>query len=67
LLGLTGVSQTNPVVCGAVIGIFILVMTIRGAFPVHEDQHIKKSFILSAICGGYADRTPMPRMLSLTH
>jgi len=30
--GLTGVSQINPLVCGAVIGGFTLVMTILGAF-----------------------------------
>jgi ABC-2 type transport system permease protein len=30
--GLTGVSQINPVVCGAVIGGFTLVMTILGAY-----------------------------------
>jgi ABC-2 type transport system permease protein len=30
--GLTGVSQINPLVCGAVIGGFTLVMTIIGAF-----------------------------------
>jgi len=30
--GLTGVSQINPLVCGAVIGGFTLVMTVLGAF-----------------------------------
>ncbi len=30
--GLTGVSQINPLVCGAVIGGFTMVMTILGAF-----------------------------------
>jgi ABC-2 type transport system permease protein len=30
--GLTGVSQINPLVCGAVIGGFTVVMTILGAF-----------------------------------
>jgi ABC-2 type transport system permease protein len=30
--GLTGVSQINPLVCGAVIGSFTVVMTILGAF-----------------------------------
>ncbi|MDD1701193.1 MAG: ABC transporter permease [Methanoregula sp.] len=30
--GLTGVSQINPLVCGAVIGSFTIVMTVLGAF-----------------------------------
>ena len=30
--GLTGVSQINPLVCGAVIGGFTLVMTVLGAY-----------------------------------
>ena len=30
--GLTGVSQINPLVCGAVIGVFTVMMTVLGAF-----------------------------------
>jgi ABC-2 type transport system permease protein len=30
--GLTGVSQINPLVCGAVLGSFTIAMTILGAF-----------------------------------